>query len=419
VKTDATSEQISAEFATWARKNWDEASTVAEWWDRLATAGYAHPMLPVGMGGRGYSRDLAAAVSIALEAAGCVSPPNGLGLMLAAPTIAAHGSPAQQERFIPRILNGTEAWCQLFSEPGAGSDLAALTTRAVRDGEEYIVTGQKVWTSAGEYAQWGMLLARTDFDVPKHQGITYFALDMRQQGVTVRPLREMTGHAMFNEVFLDDVRVPASNVIGGVNNGWKVANTTLSEERSSLGSGGEAMGAGSAIPGSLAGQLQRRVGDFLGVSQGVGGPTTNIGTVVKQLIALAAANGVAQDRMLRQELAKLYSLNCLNGWNTARALRGQGTTGVEGNLAKLLSSVTTRLARDVACAVLGADAMLWGPDTRSEGTLQEMVVFSPAPSIYGGTDQIQRNIVGERGLGLPREPGDTRSTPFKDLLKNG
>lgn len=123
--------------------------------------------------------------------------------------------------------------------------------------------------------------------------------------------------------------------------------------------------------------------------------------------------------MLRQELAKLYSLNCLNGWNTARALGGQGTTGVEGNLAKLLSSVTTRLARDVACAVLGADAMLWGPDTRTEGKLQEMVVFSPAPSIYGGTDQVQRNIVGERGLGLPREPGDTRSTPFKDLLRDG
>jgi alkylation response protein AidB-like acyl-CoA dehydrogenase len=414
-----TTAQVGAEFAAWAAAEWDENATVAEWWSRLATAGYSHPMLPVEMGGRGYSRDLAAAVSSALAAAGCVGPPNGLGLMLAAPTIAAHGTPEQRARFIPRILDGSEAWCQLFSEPGAGSDLAGLSARAVLDGDEYVVSGQKVWTSAGAYAQWGMLLARTDPDLPKHQGITFFALDMTQPGVTVRPLREMTGHAMFNEVFLDDVRVPASNVIGGVNNGWAVANTTLSEERASLGSGGEAMGAGSALPGAVAGQLQRRVGEFLGVLQGVGGPTTNIGAVVRQLVALAAANGTAEHPAIRQELARLHSLDCLNTWNTARAQSGQASTGMEANLAKLLSGITTRLSREVACAVLGADAMLWGPTSPTGGEMQEMIVFSPAPSIYGGTDQVQRNIIGERGLGLPREPGDSRTTPFKDLLRNG
>jgi len=158
--------------------------------------------------------------------------------MLAAPTIAVHGTPEQQAAYIPPILDGTNAWCQLFSEPGAGSDLAGLGTKAELDGDEYVITGQKVWTSGGQYANWGMLIARTDVDVPKHQGISYFAFRMDQPGVDVRPLREMTGRAMFNEVFIDEARVPAANLIGGLNNGWAVANTTLMVERSSLGSGG-------------------------------------------------------------------------------------------------------------------------------------------------------------------------------------
>ena len=237
---DTTIDETRAAARAWAEANWDPELTVAGWWQRLTAAGYAAPMLPEALGGRGYPRDLAMAISAGLADVGVVGPPVGLGLMLAAPTLAVHGSPEQQAELIPRILDGTDAWCQLFSEPGAGSDLAGLQTRAVRDGDEFVITGQKVWTSGGQIADKGMLLARTDVDVPKHKGITYFAFDMHQPGVEVRPLREMTGRAMFNEVFIDEARVRVVDVVGGLNNGWAVANTTLMVERASIGSGAAA-----------------------------------------------------------------------------------------------------------------------------------------------------------------------------------
>jgi alkylation response protein AidB-like acyl-CoA dehydrogenase len=349
-----------------------------------------------------------------------LGPPMGLGLMLAAPTIAAHGDPEQQQRFIRRIVDGTDAWCQLFSEPGAGSDLAGLQTKAVRDGDEYVITGQKVWTSGGQHADWGMLIARTDFDQPKHQGITYFAFDMHQPGVDVRPLREMTGRAMFNEVFIDEARVPADNVIGGLNNGWAVANTTLMVERASLGSGGGG-GYSLALPGSVAGHLSRRVGDFVSSGPARGGASAASvgGGTVKLLSMLAAQMGCNTDPVVRQGLAELHILTELNRLNVARARSGQGRTGVEGNLAKLLLTHTLRRAREVGNHIVGAQGMLWGREAVAGGAIGELTVFSPGPAIYGGTDQIQRNIVGERGLGLPKEPGDTRNVPFSELPKNG
>jgi alkylation response protein AidB-like acyl-CoA dehydrogenase len=413
----STAESVRAELDAWVAENWDPEITVGEWWKRLSAAGYASPMLPVELGGKGYSRAFAMAVSQGLAANGCLSAPSGLGLMLAAPTIAAHGSPEQQARFIPRILDGTDAWCQLFSEPGAGSDLAGLNAKAERDGDEYVVTGQKVWTSGGQHADWGMLIARTDLEVPKHQGITYFAIDMHQPGVTVRPLREMTGHALFNEVFLDEARVPADNIIGGLNNGWAVANTTLTVERMTLGSGGGGAGAGAAIPGSVARQLHQPAGRFVGNTTGGGG--LRFGGTAVQLAKLAEEHGKLDDPVLRDDLMRLHTLNSLNTYNVARARSGQGLTGVEGNLAKLLSTATIRLAREIGGRILGAGATLWGDDAPTEGGVQELIVFSPGPSIYGGTDQIQRNIVGERGLGLPKEPGSTTKVPFKDLPKNG
>ena len=228
---ERTVEDVRHDALTWAKEHWDPDMVVADWWKALAAAGYASPMLPVALGGKGYGRVEAMAVNQALAQVGAVGPPMGLGLMLAAPTLAAHGSAELQAQFLPRILDGTDAWCQLFSEPGAGSDLAGLQTKAIRDGDEWIITGQKVWTSGGQIASLGMLLARTDPDAPKHQGITYFAFDVRQPGVEIRPLREMTGKAMFNEVFIDEARVPHANIIGGLNNGWAVANTTLMVER--------------------------------------------------------------------------------------------------------------------------------------------------------------------------------------------
>ena len=414
---DTTIDDARAEARAWAEANWDPELTVAGWWRRLTAAGYAAPMLPEALGGRGYPRDLAMAVSAGLADVGVVGPPVGLGLMLAAPTLAVHGSPEQQAELIPRILDGTDAWCQLFSEPGAGSDLAGLQTRAVRDGDEFVITGQKVWTSGGQIADKGMLLARTDVDVPKHKGITYFAFDMHQPGVEVRPLREMTGRAMFNEVFIDEARVRVVDVVGGLNNGWAVANTTLMVERASIGSGGGG-GLGVAFPGSIAGHLAQRVGQFTkersSTSAGGFGPA-----MVARFAALARQQGRQHDPLVRQGLAELHTLTTLNQWNVLRARSGQGRTGVEGNLAKLLLTHTLRRARAVGNDLLGAEGTLWGEHTLSGGAIQEMTVYSPAPAIYGGTDQVQRNIAAERGLGLPKEPGDQRDVPFRDLTKNG
>ena len=414
---EVTTEAARTTARDWARAHWDPELTVAEWWRLLAAAGYAAPMLPEAQGGRGYARDLAMAANAGLAEVGVVGPPMGLGLMLAAPTIAAHGTPEQHAQFLPRILDGTDAWCQLFSEPGAGSDLAGLQTKAVRDGDEYVITGQKVWTSGGQVADWGMLIARTDSDAPKHKGITYFAFPMHQPGVEVRPLREMTGRAMFNEVFLTEARVSAANVIGQVDEGWAVANTTLVVERASIGAGGNA-GLGVAIPGSVVGHRNRRAGDFIkersSQSAGSFGPGT-----AKRFAALAKQQGVNGDPVIRQGLAQLHTLTALNQWNTLRARTNPNRTGVEGNLAKLLLTTTLRLARQVGNEIIGAEGMLWGEDSLSEGAIQELTVFSPGPAIYGGTDQIQRNITSERGLGLPREPGDQAKLPFNQLPKNG
>ena len=199
-------EAVQSEVEAWLDEHWDPDLTVGQWWSRLAEAGYSYPMLDAPYG-RGYTREQTNGLFAALRAKGAMGPPAGVGTMLTLPTVLTHGTPEQIERFVPRIVDGAEGWCQLFSEPGAGSDLAGLQTRAVRDGDEWVVTGQKVWTSTGKTADYGILIARTDPDAPKHQGITYFLMPMRQPGVDVRPLREMTGHAVFNEVFLDGARV--------------------------------------------------------------------------------------------------------------------------------------------------------------------------------------------------------------------
>ncbi|HMT26582.1 MAG TPA: acyl-CoA dehydrogenase family protein, partial [Microthrixaceae bacterium] len=191
----------------WLRDNWDPDLTVAQWWERLGVDGWAAPGLPANAYGRGLSRNDVVRVQQTIAEHGAVGAPAGLGLLLAAPTIATHGTQAQIDTFVRDIVTGQRAWCQLFSEPGAGSDLAGLTCRAERDGDQWIINGQKVWTSGGQWADFGIVVARTDADQPKHKGLSYFASPMLQPGVEVRPLREMTGHAMFNEVFLTDTRV--------------------------------------------------------------------------------------------------------------------------------------------------------------------------------------------------------------------
>jgi len=414
--SDMTTAEVRAELDAWLEENWDPDLTVADWWKRLYEARWTSPAMPVEAGGRGYGRSLTAEVSTGLAEANVVGPPTGLGLMLAAPTIAVHGTPEQVDRYIPEILDGTAAWCQLFSEPGAGSDLAGLQAKAVLDGDEWIITGQKVWTSGGHMAQKGMLIARTDPDAPKHQGITYFAIDMEQPGIEVRPLREMTGQALFNEVFLDEARVPNDAIIGGPGAGWAVANTTLAVERASLGGGGRYPI--SVPPGSIAGRLEKRVGDFTERANrgpdGEGG--RGMGT--DALIGMARDAGNADDLVVRQEIVKLHILGEVNRLNMLRAKSGGSRTGAEGNLAKLAMSELVRRSRDVGNLIIGADGMLAASESATGGVVQEVTVFSPAPAIYGGTDQVQRNIIGERVLGLPKEPGPPKETPFRELLQN-
>ncbi len=402
-------------LADWITDNWDPTATVAQWWERLADAGLTNPSLPEPYG-RGWGRVETRHLSTAIRSTSAIGAPAGLGMMLAAPTILEHGNSDQIQQFVPAILNGTDAWCQLFSEPGAGSDLAGLQTRAERDGDEWVVSGQKVWTSEGSHADWGMLIARTSPDAPKHSGISWFAFPMKQDGVEVRPLKEMTGRSLFNEVFIDSARVPHANLIGDLNDGWRVANTTLAVERSSIG-GGHGMAFAAAHPGSVAGHLDKPAGDFVGkrlalAAGGVGPGTLGI------LTDEARKRGRIDDPRIREGLATLHIDLELIRLSAMRGRVKANRTGGEGNLAKLRMITALKRVRELSGQILGADMTLWGEDAATNGQLQEMTVFSPAPSIYGGTDEVQRNIVGERVLGLAKEPGPDKGTPFKELTQN-
>ena len=343
--------------------------------------------------------------------------------MLAAPTIIAHGSDEQRRRHVRAILVGDEAWCQLFSEPGAGSDLASLQTRAEPDGDEYVVNGQKVWTSGAIGADLGMLLARTDVDVPKHRGITYFGLEMDQPGVEVRPLRQITGDAMFAEVFFTDARVPAENIIGDRNGGWAVAMTTLMNERVGLGAG-TALNFGISAPGGrrVQQQLEQSVGEYVANAGSTVVAAASAGAMVGRsidaLVEFARARGRGEDPHVRQHLARLYTLTKLNGWNGARASAaaksGKGL-GPEASIGKLMVSHIVRQWRETGMAISGGDGMLAGRDGPLEGGVARQLLFAPGPSIYGGSDQVQRNIIAERVLGLPREPDTSRTVPFREL----
>ena len=432
--TSKASDDPVADVKEWLAANWDPDLTVRDWWARLGESGWAAPSMPENAYGKGLSRAEAVRVQEAIAEFGALPAPGGLGLLLAGPTIATHGEPDQIERFVKPIVTGAEAWCQLFSEPGAGSDLAGLQTKAERDGDEWIITGQKVWTSGGQIADMGMLLARTNPEVPKHQGITYFAFDMRQPGVEIRPLREMTGRALFNEVFITEARVSNDAVIGGLNNGWAVANTTLAFERAGLGAGGGSAGASTAVPGTIAGDLDKRAGDLVsGRARGGSGGPGGIGGTYRLLSAVAKQQGLTSDPQVRQDLARLYTLTEIGKYTTQRqkALRASGgdIPGI-GNIAKLSMSIILRLSRDLGLRLLGPRGMLHGYDADGQkslaglpaeqlgGAVTEISLFAQGPQIYGGTDEIQHNIIGERVLGLPKEPNQDKVTAFKDLPRN-
>jgi alkylation response protein AidB-like acyl-CoA dehydrogenase len=441
--TPLQTDELLSELRSWLEQNWDPDLTVGDWWERLGLAGWSAPGLPDIAYGKGIPRTDAVAVANEISAFGALGAPAGLGLLLASPTIATHGTQEQIDLYVRDIVTGQKAWCQLFSEPQAGSDLAGLQTRAVKDGDEWIINGQKVWTSGGQYADLGMLLARTDVDVPKHQGISYFAFEMLQDGVDVRPLKEMTGHALFNEVFITDARVADSALIGGLNHGWAAANTTLMNERAGLGSGGgNSAGGGLAQPGTVMGALPKRVGDFVqkpsnGKAKRRGGAAGGALTAMRggasMLIGLAHQNKVNTDAGIRQDLARLYTLGELGRFNGLRMKAVKEAGGdIPGmpNISKLSMSMIVRLTRDVGLRIAGPAGMLhaYNADDKASlaqatgdpfaGGVTEMALFAQAPPIYGGTDQVQKNIIGERVLGLPKEPNNDRVTPFSELPKN-
>ncbi len=421
------------ELDTWLESNWDPDLSVGEWWELLGLAGWSAPSLPEHAYGRALSRNDAVRVAQAIAQFGALGAPGGLGLLLAAPTIATHGSQEQIDIYVRDIVTGQRGWCQLFSEPVAGSDLAGLQTRAIEDGDEWIVNGQKVWTSGGQIADLGMLIARTDSDVPKHQGITYFAIDMHQPGVETRPLRELTGRALFNEVFLSDARVRGDAMIGGRNKGWAVANTTLAFERAGLGSGGGHAAGSTATPGTVVGDLGRRAGDFVSGKRGRPQGGAQFRGAGRMLIELARATGSLDDPLIRQDLMRLHTLAEIGRMSTLRlkAVKASGgdIAGI-GNIGKLSMSDMMRLQRDLGLRLLGASGTLHAYDSASRESLDaatgqpmnavvtEMALFAQAPPIYGGTDQIQKNIIGERVLGLPKEPNNDRTVPFVELPKN-
>ncbi len=356
-----------------------------EWQRRLAEGGFAGITWPRAVGGRG-GRPIEAAIFNQEQARFGVS--NGvfaIAIGMVGPTLLAHGSDEQRLRYLPAMLCGDEVWCQLFSEPEAGSDLAGLGTRAVRDGDEWIVSGQKVWTSVAERAEWGILLARTDPAAPKHKGITYFLVDMRTPGIEIRPLRQMTGHCHFSEVFLDDVRVPHANVVGAVDDGWRVAQTTLASERTAI-----AGGSGGADPPGLI-ELARRYGK-------AHDPLT------RQCLV---------DAHLRSELLRFLR------YRSQTALSKGTPPGPETSVMKLAYARFMQQMTTAAMHVQGPVAMLAGPELPNGGVWTTKFLHAPSLRIAGGSDQVQANIIGERVLGLPAEARVDKDLAYRDLAGAG
>jgi len=349
-----------------------------EWQGLLYESGWAGLTWPTAFGGRGLTAAYQIVFNQELARYDATSGFLTAAMALVGPTLMAHGSPEQQARYVAPLLSGKEAWCQLFSEPGAGSDLAALATRAVRDGDEWVVNGQKVWTSSAQHADFGILITRTDPDVPKHEGLTYFIVDMKSPGVDVRPLVQAQGVAHFNEVFLDDVRIPDANRVGEVGGGWKVTRTTLRSESSMISGAGQA---------------------------------TNFGAVLSTCRRLDRTG----DPLVRQELAKVFTDEQIMKWMSMRTqtavMTGRKELALHGSLLKNFFTRALTRRVNLAVDVEGAEGMLW-TDAEGEGFWQYQFLNQFAPKIGGGTEEVHRNNLGEQALGLPREPSTDKDVPW-------
>jgi alkylation response protein AidB-like acyl-CoA dehydrogenase len=357
-------------------------------------AGLAWVHFPEGYGGLGVSPKLQRTVNERIAAAGGPNSywRNPIGAGMGAPTVVTHGTEEQKQRYLKPLFTAEEIWCQLFSEPGAGSDVASLATRAVRDGDEWVVNGQKVWTTLAHLSRWGMLVARTDPEQPKHRGLTYFVVDMHAPGVEVRPLRQITGEAEFNEVYFTDVRIPDAERLGDVGDGWRVSLTTLMNERVSIG-------------GAIAPKGSGPIGEAVKIWKGKG----------------------LSDPALKEELMKLWAEAEVNRLTNIRAsqLRAVGTPGPEGSTAKLAFAELNKRVYEFCLNLMGPEGMLYGsyemirPETAmGADSLQKAFLRARANSIEGGTSEVMRNILGERVLGLPGDVRVDKELPWSEVPRS-
>jgi alkylation response protein AidB-like acyl-CoA dehydrogenase len=358
--------------------------------------GLAWVHFPEGFGGLGLSPRFQRTVAERLAKAHAPVPyaRNPIGYGMGAPTLVTHGSDAQRSRYLRPLFTGEEIWCQLFSEPGAGSDVASLATTAVRDGDEWIVNGQKVWTTVAHLARWGMLIARTDPDAPKHKGMTYFVIDMHDPGVDVRPLRQMTGEAEFNEVFMSDVRIPDAERLGEIGEGWRVSLTTLMNERVSI---------GGAIPPREGGVIRMALETWRGGGR-------------------ERATAVHRDQLMRlwtqAEVLRLTNIR-------ASQLRSRGTPGPEGSVGKILSAEHNKAVTSFVVDLMGPEGMLYTSYDMVRPTatmhwdcMQKAFLRMRANSIEGGTTEVMKNILGERVLGLPGDVRTDKELPWREVPRS-
>jgi len=414
--SEANEADVREEVSAWLNENWDPNLGLVEWREKLIESGWGAPTWPVEWYGKGYSDALGRAIDEEFEKIGAITVARTGIRNLAAATILVHGNELHKKKFLRRILTGEDTWCQLFSEPGSGSDLAGATTRADQKGNKWIVNGQKVWTTSAHHAQYALLLARTDWDIPKHKGLSYFILDIEQKGVEVVPLKQMNGHASFNQVFFTDAEIEPEFQVGELGEGWAIATTTLMHER--RGADGlrrwqEASERKGRCYEEEAEEIAHQLEPYKWYPQRAGR--------VDLVIERAKETGKNVDPSVRQEIAKLMIMAKSAEWTArrARAAQEQGQSqGPGGSIGKLTSSNVAKQAAHVHTMITGADAMLTAEDSPMNGIIAEILVSFPATSIAGGTDEIQRNIISERVLKMPKEIRMDADMPFRDVPRN-
>ena len=414
--SDITAEPIRAEARAWLEENWDPDQGLIEWRNKLADSGWGAPHWPKEWHGRDLPVGMVPVVDEEFERIGAVGVAKMGIRTLAAATILTHGTDMHKEKFLRRILTGEDTWCQLFSEPGSGSDLAGATTHAELKGNKWVVNGQKVWTTSAHHADFGLLLARTDVDVAKHKGLTYYIIDIHQPGIEVVPLRQMNGHASFNQVFFTDAEIAPEFMLENLGDGWKVATTTLMHERRGA-DGMRRYAAPSDRPERIYQEEAKEIAIALEPYKWYPQRAGRIDLILER----AKETGTNTDPVLRQEIAKLMTMAKSAEWTARRAREAQAqgrVQGPEGSLGKLAASYIARAANKVHTAMTGTHSMLTGDESPMDGVIAEILISTPAISIAGGTDEIQKNIISERVLKLPKEPRTDTDRPFREVPKN-